>query len=117
MIHPALMVFIASIIVWICIGIGAASVFKKSIPTKPLTFIYGLSAGLMLAASFFSLLAPSLEAAKALGQYPLLPGVLGFVIGCLFVYAIERSMPDEQGVWCACIRRHKINNSQLQEVI
>jgi len=43
---------------------GAAAVFKKEIPIRPLTFMYGLASGVMLAAVFFSLLQPSLEAAN-----------------------------------------------------
>lgn len=110
-----LMTFIASIIVWICISIGSAAVFKKEIPIKPLTYVYGLASGVMLAAVFFSLLGPSLEAAAALDQYPLLPGVLGFLLGCLFVYAIERAMPGPDGTWCTCLRRHKLENSALRQ--
>jgi len=146
MLHPLLMAFIASIIVWTCISIGSAAVFKKEIPIKPLTYVYGLASGVMLAAVFFSLLSPSLEAATALDQYPLLPGslltfnahtclmlmwllgwlfvepykqtkgVIGFLLGCLFVYAIERAMPGPDGTWCTCLRRHKLENSALRQV-
>eukprot|EP01102_Stenamoeba_stenopodia_P010112 TRINITY_DN3009_c0_g1_i1.p1 TRINITY_DN3009_c0_g1~~TRINITY_DN3009_c0_g1_i1.p1 ORF type:complete len:338 (+),score=46.33 TRINITY_DN3009_c0_g1_i1:87-1100(+) len=106
MMNPVLMSMLAVFVIWIFIAAGAAAVFKKDIPLRPLTFAYGLASGVMLAAVFFSLLQPSLEAANELGSFPLLPVGIGFLLGCLFVHMIERALPGDDGIWCRCLRRN-----------
>jgi solute carrier family 39 (zinc transporter), member 11 len=53
----------------------------------------GFSAGVMIAASFWSLLAPAIELAEDsgfYGKFSFLPVALGFLFGAIFVYATDR---------------------------
>lgn len=56
----------------------------------------GFSAGVMIAASFWSLLAPAIELAESSGDYgsdgrfAFVPVALGFLLGAVFVYATDR---------------------------
>jgi len=63
-------------------GAGAALVFgAKNVPRKLLDVMLGLATGVMIAASFWSLLAPSIELSKA-GSLPVwVPPVIGFLAG------------------------------------
>lgn len=54
----------------------------------------GFSAGVMIAASFWSLLAPAIELAESSGDYgtkfAFVPVAIGFLLGAVFVYATDR---------------------------
>ena len=53
----------------------------------------GFAAGVMVAASFFSLLLPALEASADLGRWAFLPSVAGFSFGMLFLLLLDRVIP------------------------
>jgi ZIP family zinc transporter len=53
----------------------------------------GFAAGVMIAASFWSLLAPAIEMAEAAGQPGWLPAVTGFLLGGAFLWSIDRILP------------------------
>ncbi|CAN8002414.1 unnamed protein product, partial [Ixodes hexagonus] len=63
----------------------------------------GFAAGVMLAASFWSLLAPAIEIAETSGYYgqdgrfAFVPVALGFLLGALFVYAMDKVIPSYDG--------------------
>lgn len=57
-------------------------------------FVYGSSAGVMLAASFFSLLGPSIELAKALKWKAWIPATVGFVIGVTLIKLADWLLPE-----------------------
>ncbi|CAN8007487.1 unnamed protein product, partial [Ixodes pacificus] len=63
----------------------------------------GFAAGVMLAASFWSLLAPAIEIAETSGYYgqdgrfAFVPVALGFLLGALFVYAMDKLIPSYDG--------------------
>ncbi|MBQ4443135.1 MAG: ZIP family metal transporter [Clostridia bacterium] len=75
--------------------LGAAVVFffKKDIPEKVNTVFLGFAAGIMVAASIWSLLLPSLEGAASWGQWSFVPAAVGFVVGGLFLVLIDKLVP------------------------
>ncbi len=75
---------LASVFMYACTALGAAFVFFSAKPHKTLlTALTGAAAGIMTAASFFSLLVPALEYETALPSY--LTVTLGFLLGGLFI--------------------------------
>ena len=78
--------FIATIFTWGITALGALTVcFFKNIYKKVLSTILGFSAGVMTAASFWSLLSPSIELSEELGYIAWLLPTIGFITGGLFV--------------------------------
>jgi len=53
----------------------------------------GFAAGVMVAASVWSLLIPAMEQASGLGHWAFLPAVAGFWLGILFLLALDRTIP------------------------
>lgn len=77
---------IATIFTWGITALGALTVcFFKNINKKVLSTILGFSAGVMIAASFWSLLSPAIELSEELGYIAWLLPTIGFTTGGLFV--------------------------------
>ncbi|MBQ2764128.1 MAG: ZIP family metal transporter [Firmicutes bacterium] len=75
---------------------GAAMVFPlRDIKEKYLDGCLGLAGGIMMAASFYSLLNPAYGYAEELGFVPLIPIVTGFCAGVLFLIAADRLLPTD----------------------
>lgn len=81
--------------VYLCTTLGSASVFIIKQSTKPIyiQIAMGFSAGIMIAASIFSLLLPAIESSTAEGFSRFLPVIIGFVLGVLFLILIDKSLP------------------------
>ena len=75
--------------------LGAACVFllKYSISDRTEKALSGFASGVMIAASFFSLLLPALEQAQDMGKLAFLPPSLGFGIGMLFLLFLDMVTP------------------------
>lgn len=75
--------------------LGAAMVFFFREDLKPATqkIFLGFAAGVMVAASVWSLLIPSMEMAEEMGQSPALPVGGGFLLGGAFLMVLDRSPP------------------------
>ncbi|MCR5098314.1 MAG: ZIP family metal transporter [Lachnospiraceae bacterium] len=75
--------------------LGAACVFflKKAISDRTGRALSGFASGVMVAASFFSLLLPALEQTKDMGRLAFLPPSLGFGIGMLFLLFLDMVTP------------------------
>lgn len=83
---PVIQALIATIFTWGITALGALVVcFFKTMNNKFLNTILGFSAGVMIAASFWSLLAPAIELSEELDYVVWLLPMLGFVVGGLFV--------------------------------
>ncbi|BCJ92996.1 zinc transporter [Anaerocolumna cellulosilytica] len=113
--NPVLMALLGGLFTWGMTAAGAAMVFFfKEIKPKTLNLMLGFASGVMIAASFWSLLLPALELSEST-PLPWLPVVGGFGLGGLFLYAADRFFPhvhhveDEpkgrSGVKKAAIRR------------
>ena len=79
---------------WLVTALGAALVFFfKTINRKVLDGMLGFAAGVMIAASFWSLLAPAIEMVEASGGTPWLPPLAGFLAGGIFLWSVDRLLP------------------------
>jgi len=89
-----LLAFLGTLFTWFVTALGSAVIFiKKEINKKILDSSLGFSAGIMIAASFFSLLLPSIKISKELGFYEWFPAVSGFLCGGLFLRLIDKIIP------------------------
>ena len=92
--NPVTQAFIATMFTWAVTALGAALVFFfKEINRKVLNGMLGFAAGVMMAASFWSLLAPGIEMAEELGQVPWLTAAIGFLSGAIFLFAVDKILP------------------------
>lgn len=91
---PVLQALVGTGFTWFVTALGSATVFIfKSINRKLLDGMLGFAAGVMIAASFWSLLAPSIEMAEADGVPAWLPAVVGFMLGGGFLWVVDRIIP------------------------
>lgn len=91
---PVIQALIATIFTWSITALGASLVFFfKKINKKVLNAMLGFAAGVMIAASFWSLLAPSIEMAEELGQIPWLTAAIGFLGGGAFLLLVDKLLP------------------------
>lgn len=89
-----LQALIATLFTWGVTALGAATVFFfKSIGRRVLDAMLGFAAGVMIAASFWSLLAPSIELSESMGLPPWLPPLVGFLAGGLFLKLVDKVIP------------------------
>lgn len=85
---------IATLFTWFVTALGGAIVFAfKSINRKVLDGMMGFAAGVMIAASFWSLLSPAIEMSQNNGGNPWIPAVIGFLAGGIFLRLIDRVLP------------------------
>ena len=91
---PITQALIATIFTWGVTAAGAALVFlTKTVKPKLMDSMLGFAAGVMIAASFWSLLAPGIEMAQQMGHIPWLTAVIGFMGGGLFMRLADRLLP------------------------
>lgn len=85
----------AGLFTWGCTILGAAVVFFfKEISRKLLDIMLGFAAGVMIAASFWSLLEPSIQYAEAdYGSWSWVPAAVGFLLGGAFIRLIDYTVP------------------------
>lgn len=94
---PPVMALIATIVTWLATAAGAAMVFffRGEIKRSILDAMLGFASGVMIAASFFSLLLPSVEMAEAQGMISWVPAVIGFLGGGAFLLLMDRIIPHQ----------------------
>ncbi len=75
--------------------LGAACVFamRSSLHEKIQRALTGFAAGVMAAASVWSLLIPAMEQAADMGKWAFIPAVVGFWLGVLFLLVLDRTIP------------------------
>ena len=76
-------------------SLGAACVFFMQRTLRPIIqrALTGIAAGVMIAASIWSLLIPAMEQSVSMGKLSFLPAVAGFWIGVLFLLVLDRIIP------------------------
>jgi len=85
---------IATCFTWGVTALGAAMVFFfKTIDRRVLDGMLGFAGGVMIAASFWSLLAPAIELAEGMGLPAWVPAVVGFLTGGAFLRLVDRILP------------------------
>lgn len=91
---PVFQALLATLFTWGLTALGAAAVFlARSVDRKLLDAMLGFAAGVMVAASFWSLLAPAIEMSREAGGPPWLPAVVGFLLGGAFLWGVDRVLP------------------------
>ena len=75
--------------------LGAAMVFlmKNEMNRKLEKLLLGFAAGVMIAASVWSLLIPGIEMAEQQGKIPWIPATVGFLLGMFFLLALDSLIP------------------------
>lgn len=92
--NPILMALVATLFTWGVTALGSSMVFFfKSINQKVLNSMLGFAAGVMIAASFWSLLNPAIEMAEASGVSSWIPAVVGFLAGGAFLFLVDKILP------------------------
>lgn len=93
--NPILQALLATCFTWFVTALGAGLVFFfKTIKRQVLDGMLGFAAGVMIAASFWSLLAPAIEMAETDGGVPSwVPAVVGFLAGGAFLWGVDKVLP------------------------
>ena len=92
--NPILGAFYATIFTWFMTALGASLVFFiKKLNRMVLDGLLGFTGGVMVAASFWSLLAPGIEMSPGDGFIKVLPASIGFALGALFIFLLDKILP------------------------
>ncbi len=93
--HPVLAALYATLFTWFLTAAGASLVFFfKKLNRGVLDAMLGFTGGVMVAASFWSLLAPAIDMSEKM--YPSMkwmPAAVGFLLGALFLFGLDKIMP------------------------
>lgn len=93
-IDPILAAFLATTFTWGLTAFGASFVFFfKSMNRVVLDGMLGFTGGVMVAASFWSLLAPAIEMSGGDGFVKVIPAAVGFALGALFIFGLDKVLP------------------------
>jgi ZIP family zinc transporter len=93
-IDPILAAFYATMFTWFLTAAGASLVFFfKTMNRAVLDGMLGFTGGVMVAASYWSLLAPAIEMSEGEGFMKVIPAASGFLMGALFLFALDKTLP------------------------
>ncbi|MBQ8164164.1 MAG: ZIP family metal transporter [Clostridia bacterium] len=83
------------VIIFVTTALGSSLVyfFKNGISSKTNTIFLGFAGGVMVSASFFSLLLPAIEETTGFGSFQFVPATVGFLIGGLFLVLLDKVTP------------------------
>jgi ZIP family zinc transporter len=91
---PVVQSLLGTLFTWGVTALGAAGVYlSKEINRKLLDGMLGFAAGVMIAASYWSLLAPAIEISETLGIPSYIPPAIGFMSGGAALWLIDRLLP------------------------
>ena len=91
---PVLGALYATLFTWGVTALGASSVFLfKSMNRMALDGMLGFTGGVMVAASFWSLLSPAIEMSNGEGFVKVMPSAVGFGLGALFIFGMDKVLP------------------------
>ena len=92
--HPVQGALYATLFTWGVTALGASSAFLfKSMSRMSLDGMLGFTGGVMVAASFWSLLSPAIEMSAGEGFVKVMPAAIGFGLGALFIFADVKVQP------------------------
>jgi len=93
-IDPILAAFYATLFTWGLTALGASLVFFfKKMNRALFDGMLGFTGGVMVAASFWSLLNPAIEMSKGEGFVKVIPAAIGFFFGALFLFGLDKILP------------------------
>jgi ZIP family zinc transporter len=92
--HPVIQALLATCFTWAMTALGAAVVFmNREMSRKLLDGMLGFAGGVMIAASYWSLLAPAIEMSAGKDIPAWFPAAAGFLVGGVFLRGIDRILP------------------------
>jgi len=92
--NPVLLALLATIFTWGVTALGSGMVFFfKTINKKVLNAMLGFASGVMIAASFWSLLMPAIEMEERNGGIAWIPALVGFLAGGAFLLLVDKLLP------------------------
>jgi len=92
--HPVVAALFATLFTWFITALGASLVFFfKTLNRAVLDSMLGFTGGVMVAASCFGLLGPAIEMTGGEGFAQAMPAVIGFIIGGIFLFGLDKVMP------------------------
>jgi ZIP family zinc transporter len=92
--NPVMQALYGTLFTYALTALGAGMVFFfKEINKNILNGMLGFAAGIMIAASYWSLLAPAIEMAELTTNAPYIPASIGFLSGGLFLYIADKTLP------------------------
>ncbi|MFK7972252.1 MAG: ZIP family metal transporter [Bacteroidia bacterium] len=93
-IDPVLAALIATLFTWGLTAAGAALVFLfKTMKRALFDTMLGFTGGVMVAASYWSLLSPAIEMSPGDGMLKAVPAAVGFLLGALFLFSLDKFVP------------------------
>ena len=91
---PVMQALVATLFTWGVTAAGAAVVFlTKNMSRLTLDVMLGFAGGVMIAASYWSLLAPAIDMSAGLGAWAFVPAAVGFVMGAVFLRLVDMFLP------------------------
>jgi ZIP family zinc transporter len=91
---PVIQALLGTCFTWFLTALGASLVFFfKDINRKTMDGMLGSAAGVMIAASFWSLLAPAIAMVEEAGGTPWIPALVGFLSGGIFLWSTDKILP------------------------
>ncbi len=93
-IDPILAALDATLFTWFLTALGASVVFFfKTMNRLALDGMLGFTGGVMVAASYWSLLAPAIEMSEGEGFEKVMPAAFGFILGAFFLFGLDKILP------------------------
>lgn len=93
-INPVTAALLATLFTWFLTALGAATVFLfRNLNRRLLDGMLGFTGGVMIAASYWSLLAPAIEMSPGEGFVKVIPSAVGFFLGALFLFGLDKLLP------------------------
>lgn len=91
---PVIQALMGTLFTWGMTALGAAVIFvTKDVSRKLLDGMLGFASGVMIAASYWSLLAPAIELSEGLAVPEWFPAVSGFLLGGAFLFIVDKLLP------------------------
>jgi ZIP family zinc transporter len=91
---PVVQALIGTCFTWAVTALGAAAVFLQKEPSqKTQDAMLGFAAGVMIAASYWSLLAPAIDMSEHMGVFSFVPALVGFLLGGVFLRGVDLILP------------------------
>ncbi|MEJ2207774.1 MAG: ZIP family metal transporter [Anaerolineae bacterium] len=92
--NPVLQALLATLFTWGVTALGASTVFFfKQVNRTVLDGMLGFAGGVMIAASYWSLLAPAIEMAEQTAVPAWIPAAVGFLLGGAFLWGVDKVLP------------------------
>lgn len=97
--HPAFQAFVAGLLSWASISMGALVILtRENFSRRTMDIMLGMAGGMMLGATFWSLLTPALQMSEHLGKLSFAPPLLGLLLGAAFLRGFDFVLPHLHGM-------------------